>query len=206
MKLYQKIAAVMAEVEKIPKHGRNDHFGYDFVQEVDLTEHLRKLLVKHGLVILPSLDSIERDGNLTTARMTYVIVDTETGEKEIFSWAGESTDKGDKGLYKAYTGAGKYFLMKAFMVVSGDDPEEGNIEKKPAKQPAKKPPASITQTAIYRKMWATAKDIFKATHSDEDIKRMLHEHIQDAFGLESSKDMTKEQIDLTLEWLEGWKE
>ena len=46
-------------------------------------------------------------------------------------------DKGDKALYKAKTGALKYFLADNFMVATGDDPEtespdaEGNPKAEP---------------------------------------------------------------------------
>ncbi len=38
--------------------------------------------------------------------------------------AGEGLDQnGDKGTYKAITGATKYFLLKLFLIPTGDDPE-----------------------------------------------------------------------------------
>jgi hypothetical protein len=44
----------------------------------------------------------------------------DTGETLTSIYKGEGEDEGDKGLYKAYTGATKYFLTKNFLISSGD--------------------------------------------------------------------------------------
>ena len=36
---------------------------------------------------------------------------------------GEGIDKGDKALYKAYTGAIKYYLANTFLIATGNEPE-----------------------------------------------------------------------------------
>jgi hypothetical protein len=46
-----------------------------------------------------------------------------TGETLDYPWMGWGVDPGDKGGYKAITGAEKYFLMKTFLIPTGDDPE-----------------------------------------------------------------------------------
>jgi hypothetical protein len=44
---------------------------------------------------------------------------------------GEGQDAGDKGPYKAMTGAQKYALMKTFMIPTGDDPEaDEDVDKR----------------------------------------------------------------------------
>jgi hypothetical protein len=71
-------------------------------------------------------------------KMTFTWYDTETGESLVVEWAGSGSDKGDKGLYKAMTGAEKYVLLKTFLVPTGDDPEAEEPKPRPA---AKKPEA-----------------------------------------------------------------
>lgn len=39
---------------------------------------------------------------------------------------GQGVDSGDKGIYKAITGANKYFIYKLLNLPTGDDPESGN--------------------------------------------------------------------------------
>ena len=72
----------------------------------------------------------ERDGSintllsLTVIRIKFQFIDGTTGERtdmqEIVSYG---DDPGDKGIYKALTGAVKYALMKTFLIATGDDPE-----------------------------------------------------------------------------------
>ena len=50
-------------------------------------------------------------------------LDGETGASIKKPWRGYGTDKEDKGGYKAMTGGEKYFLLKTFLIPTGDDPE-----------------------------------------------------------------------------------
>ena len=90
--IYKKLANVMKGVEKIPKNGVNQHFNYKFVQEADLTEHIRKLLIKEGLVMIPTVNNIWRDVGdkriITRVHVTYRIVDVDSGEKIHTDWYG----------------------------------------------------------------------------------------------------------------------
>lgn len=123
MSIYSKILQVMKEVEKVPKNGYNQFHKYYYATESDLTESIRPILIDAGLAFFATVLDQKREGEFTKVKMEFTLADTETGEtlKSIF-W-GEGQDKGDKGLYKAYTGATKYFLMKTFLIPTGDDPE-----------------------------------------------------------------------------------
>jgi ERF superfamily len=61
--------------------------------------------------------------NLTTVDMKFTIEDGESGETRTISMGGQGIDPGDKGIYKAETGANKYALLKLFQIPTGDDPE-----------------------------------------------------------------------------------
>jgi hypothetical protein len=60
--------------------------------------------------------------------MTFSLLDGESGERLDFPWVGAGTDKGDKGIYKALTGGAKYFLLKMFLIATGDDPEREDVK------------------------------------------------------------------------------
>lgn len=131
--LVQKLVEIMAVIQRIEKKGWNDFHKYHYLREVDLVEALREEFTSRGIILIPSVRGYKHDvrlkadgkvdGILTTAEMTFKFIDSITGETESFDWAGTGEDKGDKGLYKAFTGAEKYFLMKTFLVPTGDDPE-----------------------------------------------------------------------------------
>lgn len=121
--LHGKLAEVMAEVGRVPKRGRNEFHKYDYATEADIVDAVRGALSSRSVSLVPSVRQVIRDGTLTTALMAFQFTDGETGETATYEWAGTGDDKGDKGLYKAMTGALKYFLLKTFLLPTGDDPE-----------------------------------------------------------------------------------
>lgn len=121
--------AVMSEVTYVQKGGEVS-FGktkYSYMSEADLLEVVRPVMVKYGLVILPSCDEVTKTGNMTTVKMTYTIAHR-SGAVWPFKMSmwGQGVDSGDKGIYKAITGANKYYIYKLFNLPTGDDPESGN--------------------------------------------------------------------------------
>jgi hypothetical protein len=140
MTIYAKIAKAMAQVERVPKTGYNSFHKYAYATETDLTESIRPILTECGLAFFSSVLEQEREGEFTKAKMEFTVADTETGECIKSTYWGEGQDKGDKGLYKAYTGATKYFLMKTFLIPTGDDPEsDESTDKRNSSKPDRKP-------------------------------------------------------------------
>jgi hypothetical protein len=141
MTLAAKLAEVMAEVEGVAKRGHNDHFGYDFATEADVSAAIRGGLAKRKVALLPSITDVqdqvittksnqgEKTKIITTVRMVFTFIDGETGEREDRPWAGRGEDAADKGLAKAITGGNKYFCLKAFQIPTGDDPERDSQPK-----------------------------------------------------------------------------
>lgn len=121
--LFVKLAQVMAAVQRVEKKGRNEFHKYDYATEADIVEAVRGALAERSVVLLPSVDEVTVNGTLTTLAMTFTFVDGETGEVRESKWIGCGDDRGDKGAYKAMTGAVKYFLLKTFLIPTGDDPE-----------------------------------------------------------------------------------
>lgn len=163
----RKLLEVMKENEYIQKLGKHPT-GYMFVRESDLKRKIGASFVKHGLVFVPgsasaSVTEIQRGKSdpmrheaLTTVTLAFRIFDTATGEYVQGQMPGQGVDGGDKGVYKAITGAIKYVLTSTFLIETGDDPEmeseppkEEKPPAKPAPPPAKvEPPKTLPPTAI----------------------------------------------------------
>jgi hypothetical protein len=137
--LYRKLAKVMSQVDRVPKTGHNAFHKYDYVTESDLVEKIRGFLAVENIIILPSVKSVDQKGDLTNAEIEFVFADGDTGETHTAVMWGCGQDKGDKGIYKAYTGAVKYLLMKTFLVSTGDDPEDDSPKGKPTAKPQAPP-------------------------------------------------------------------
>ncbi|NLL64171.1 MAG: single-stranded DNA-binding protein, partial [Ruminococcaceae bacterium] len=56
--------------------------------------------------------------------VTYHVIDADSGEFLEVQTLGEGMDNGDKTAYKAMTGAFKYAQRQAFMIPTGDDPDQ----------------------------------------------------------------------------------
>jgi hypothetical protein len=138
--LYRKLAKVMSQVDRVPKTGHNAFHKYDYVTESDLVEKIRGFLAAENIIILPSVKSVDRAGDLTNAEIEFVFADGDSGETHTAVMWGCGQDKSDKGIYKAYTGAVKYMLMKTFLVSTGDDPEDEAPKHKPAPPMPPQPP------------------------------------------------------------------
>lgn len=138
--LVKKLAEVMAAVERIPKRGRNDFHKYDYATEADIAATVRAELASRHVMLIPSIVGEQRHpvgekgSALTVLEMEMEFLDGESGESIKKPWRGYGTDKDDKGGYKAMTGGEKYFLLKTFLMPTGDDPEQVTADERSAKR------------------------------------------------------------------------
>ena len=173
-----KLAKILGDVGKVPKSGHNSFHNYDYVTENDLVYAVRSKLADAGIFVFTSIESqtnqiiesVNKQGEtsktlLTSITTKHTFVDGDTGEEFSVLSQGQGADNGDKGGYKAITGAMKYFLYKCFMIPTGDDPERdedmdkrtsgstGSAERlapAPARSPSASAPASRSSPSVPR--------------------------------------------------------
>ena len=135
-KLARKKNKVINLVGAIAKTGYNEYCDYSFVEEAEVVRVLRSALTKSGLSLSVSTSEILPPQTIKsglvelynyTIKMTFTLVDTETGYSQSYPWLGMGSDSSDKALYKAYTSGVKYFLLKNFLLPTDDDVERVNI-------------------------------------------------------------------------------
>ncbi len=147
-RLVKKLAEVMAVVERVPKRGRNEFHQYDYATEADIAATVRSELSKRHVMLIPAIVGEsrhpvgEKGSVLTVLEMEMEFHDGETGETLKKPWRGYGTDKEDKGGYKAMTGGEKYFLLKTFLMPTGDDPEDDKVSSDAAEPRSLPPPAA----------------------------------------------------------------
>lgn len=149
LKLLKKLADIMADLNWVEKRGHNSHFGYDYATESDILAAIRPRLAGAGIFVHTIVESetatptgkTTRDGGVIMrhrVQLLHIFNDSESGETLEGVGIGYSNDDSDKGFYKAYTGAVKYFFAKTFLVSTGDDPENLNPEEREAAKKARK--------------------------------------------------------------------
>lgn len=141
MNIFQKMAAVTAELQTVAKN-LNVETGkgksYKAVSERDIIDAVKPLEVKHGIYSYPcdrqviesqTLESETQYGVKTTfftrimTTYRFVNVDEPSDFIETVTFA-EGIDSQDKGSGKAMTYGDKYALMKAYKISTGDDPDQ----------------------------------------------------------------------------------
>jgi len=113
----------MGEIGTIEKKGTNTFHKYNYIKEEDVTAKVRELLSKHNVFVFCAILDLKKEGPLTEVVCEYTFCCGDTGEIFKAPFRGHGHDNQDKGIYKAITGAHKYFLLKNFQLSAGDDPE-----------------------------------------------------------------------------------
>lgn len=131
--LRSKLAEIRCRIHNIEKRGRNDFHKYSYAMASDLQGVIGTELAEAGIVLARRNLTIKRSegqtskGNVETiveVFCDYGLLDADSDEQIWQPAYGEGRDQGDKAAYKAFTGALKYFLIQAFSLATGDDPED----------------------------------------------------------------------------------
>src|SRR5260370_10975791 len=139
LNLKQKLAEVRRRICYIQKRGHNERFNYSYVTAADIAGAVGDALAELEVVVIPNLESISHENissnqgypdRLTRVVMTYTFMDVNTDEELTVKMPGEGRDPGDKGPYKAMTGALKYALLQSFLIATSDDPEDERADSR----------------------------------------------------------------------------
>ena len=144
MNIYQKMAAITAELSAVAKNlqvgeGRS---SYKAVGEADVLAAVKPLENKHGVYSYPVSRTIV-DSDVITTKKSYNGQESETSKffmrvETIYRFVntekpdeyidvptyGDGIDSGDKAPGKAMTYGDKYALLKAYKVITGEDPDQ----------------------------------------------------------------------------------
>lgn len=143
------LITLQESIRAVELSGFNDFDKYSYLKEEDLIFKLRPLLAESDLSFLKTLVSVEDLPQRETSKGKPIypvrvvlcgMLLHKSGEWIKFYSTGDGQDGGDKGGYKALTGASKYLIAKGFGFPTGDDPEASDSEEagEPGKKPAQK--------------------------------------------------------------------
>ena len=141
MNIYQKLAAITADMQTVAKNlsiDTGNGKSYKAVSERDVLDTMKPLEAKHGVYSYPvNRETLESErletetkygvktSFYTRIKTVYRFVNmddpTDYIETVVFS---VGLDSGDKGDGKAMTYGDKYALLKAYKISTGDDPDQ----------------------------------------------------------------------------------
>lgn len=141
LNIYQKLLKITSEIEKVAKNlavgvGKN---SYKATGEADVLAAVKPLEEKYGVYSYPINREIIESGTIESAgyngevkkslferiKVTYRFINVDKPDEfiDVIS-IGDGIDSQDKGPGKAMTYADKYALMKAYKIITGDDPDQ----------------------------------------------------------------------------------
>lgn len=179
MNIYEKLSKITSEMKTVNKNldvgiGKN---AYKAVGEADVLSAVKSLEEKHGIYSYPCKREViehaileterEYNGNVTKGNQiflrietTYRFVNIENPDEFIeITTYGDGIDTQDKAVGKAMTYADKYALMKAYKIITGDDPDQEHSPDNAKYKNAKATPKQI--------------EILKKTYVGENLAKLL---------------------------------
>lgn len=147
--IYQKLLAITAELSTVAKNlyvgeGKS---SYKAVGEADVLAAVKPLEEKHGIYSYPASRRIVETNVMTTTvtydkttkethklfmrvETVYRFVNVDNPEEYIeVTTYGDGVDPQDKAPGKAMTYGDKYALLKAYKIITGDDPDQNKSEE-----------------------------------------------------------------------------
>ena len=181
--IFKRLSAITAEITAVAKN-LNVGWGkssYKAVGEADVLAAVKPIEAKHGVYSYPYsreiiesavLVSVKDDGKggkqeskqqfmRVKTIYRFVNVDNPSDYIDITTY-GDGVDSQDKAPGKAMTYGDKYALLKAYKIITGDDPDQNQSESLKSKE--QKPVQRQTISAEKRK----ALEIFLSQHSVPD--------------------------------------
>lgn len=197
--IYEKISAIMAELEAIPKSRENKSQGYNFRGIDEMYNALHPLFAKHKVFFTSRIINSRREERATKSGgvMIHTILlvrfkaFTTDGSYIISEVEGEGSDTGDKSTNKAMSSAYKYLLMQLLMIPTK---EEKDIEIAHPQFVNKKTNRQFPTNPIPQPTQASEKD-------KELILRLLKEPV---FSDEQRELTTKKLENITSDVAQSW--
>ena len=145
MNIFEKLSAITNELTRVAKNLQvgEGKFSYKAVGEADVLAAVKPLEEKYKVYSYPASRTVIESGvleNTTTSKdgtanvkknlylrieTVYRFVNTEKPEEYVdITTYGDGVDPQDKAVGKAMTYSDKYGLMKAYKIMTGDDPDQ----------------------------------------------------------------------------------
>lgn len=138
---YLRLAKIQGEIDRIGKTGRNKEQGYSFVEESAIMDAVKPMLLEAGIFMTmkqvansAKVDQLVHGKNQTQffkaeVEVELCLIDGHSDAREVYPAHSYALDTGDKALQKALTSAGKYAVLKAFMISTGVDLDNESQER-----------------------------------------------------------------------------
>lgn len=203
--LIAKLAAACDAVGGIDKKGENkDQSGklrYKYLKAADVAKAVRHELSKRGVILTADEKEFSHTGSIATQsgaelreftlKVEYTLRDADSGDTITTTAYGVAMDSGDKALWKAKTGALKYFLRGLFILPDEkDDPEADTLVDDKAEEAYKKDFEKKTKNQTRLEAWQISA-FDNACHHHGRTAEQVAQYLKARFSVATIADLTK---------------
>lgn len=190
--IFERMSAITAEISAVAKNLQVDtgKSSYKAAGEADVLAAVKPVESKHGVYSYPvereiiesAVIATQRNGYETKQqfmrlRVVYRFVNMDRPEEYMdITTYGDGVDSQDKAPGKAMTYADKYALMKAYKIITGDDPDQKASEDLVDKKAQTIAPAAVAA-------------LKKRCETDGVPEKAVCDHL----GIQAISDMTDKQ-------------
>lgn len=206
MGVYEKILAIMQEVEHIQKDDQVSYknTNYKALSEEKVTTIMRKKLIDQKMVVFPIKQEFRKDGYISHVDVTYKIVDTETGESIEVVSCGDGADSQDKGAGKAMTYAYKYMWLRTFAIPTGEDPDKissAQLDDEQKKAEEKVEKEAGTPKKYKREIEKKAEEMQELLNNGSAERMTVFNNALDYYKVDKVVELTVDEADLIIKRL-----
>lgn len=212
MNIYEKLSAITTELSTVEKNlevgvGKSK---YNAVGEADVLRAVKPLEAKYKIYSYPHSRTIVESGTIENESIDYTtkekvlkrnlferievvyrFVNIENPEEYIdITSYGDGIDSQDKSVGKAMTYADKYALLKAYKIITGEDPDQNASEDLKGANTKKPQPLEAKLLAEAERLQIDLKKV--ATYLKKPVENLTNEDLkkcidQKAKALEGAK-------------------
>jgi hypothetical protein len=186
LNIFEKMSAITSEITAVAKN-LNVGWGsqsYKAVGEADVLAAVKPIEAKYRIYSYPFSRNTEESAVLTTAKKdgseskqqflristVYRFVDMDKPDSYIdITTYGDGVDTQDKAPGKAMTYADKYALLKAYKIITGDDPDQNASEDLKDKKNKAVKPAEENKPAEAKPIGAKDVEKLRAVFKEKGI-------------------------------------
>lgn len=221
--LIEKVAEACNAVGGIAKRGKNQKQDYDYVMAADVAAAFRHELFERGIVLQQDEESAEfinyetRNGGVMQECRLKIRFILKDNSGELVSHAyGVGRDTFDKAIYKAKTGATKYFLRGLGLIPDrADDPETTHDQEvlnptqpqtsqtpiTPSYPPRKPNGDASPESRPVGSIAPFQKNAFlSAAKKSSKTQAQITTYLHNTFGYDSLNEMPKKDFSEALKW------
>lgn len=205
--LVEKLAAACDEVGGVEKRGKNTSQNYEYVKAADVAKAIRHELFSRGIILIADEESLEwiefetKSGTVMKECRLKVAYRIRDAKEEIVVHAfGVGMDAGDKAIYKAKTGAQKYFLRGLGLIPDEKDDVEADesvdrevMTRRPPAPNGHKPGEGLVVADFQKNAFMAA-----AKKSGKTNQELLGYY--GSIGIEQLDEMLKKNFPDALKW------